>query len=311
MGKAEVGTPKYIANKMKAKGLQRLRWYCQVCEKQCRDENGFKCHTQSPSHVRNMMKVGENANKSIDNFSKQFLHDFVYLLRTSHGEKAVSANRFYNEYIGNKDHIHMNATKWTSLTELVKYLGREHICKVNEDEKDGLTIAWIDNSAEALQRQETLRKKERLEKDDEYVKQKLLNRQIEKANSASQKATLESEDAHDSDSELKLNGDDRVAISMKINNSPNNIPDQESKLTIGRINPLIRPNNPLAAASKTTYKNANPFKASTTSRNANPFRANVLSSKVTKPSTEKVNKPLSALDRIILKEKSRNGGGHK
>lgn len=30
MGKAEAGTPKGIANKMKAKGLQKLRWFCQV-----------------------------------------------------------------------------------------------------------------------------------------------------------------------------------------------------------------------------------------------------------------------------------------
>lgn len=30
MGKHEVGTPKYIANKIKAKGLQKLRWYCQM-----------------------------------------------------------------------------------------------------------------------------------------------------------------------------------------------------------------------------------------------------------------------------------------
>jgi DNA/RNA-binding protein KIN17 len=35
-------TPKAIAKRLKAKGLQRLRWYCQMCEKQCRDENGFK-----------------------------------------------------------------------------------------------------------------------------------------------------------------------------------------------------------------------------------------------------------------------------
>lgn len=42
MPKAEVGSAKHLANKMKSKGLQRLRWYCQVCEKQCRDENGFK-----------------------------------------------------------------------------------------------------------------------------------------------------------------------------------------------------------------------------------------------------------------------------
>jgi DNA/RNA-binding protein KIN17 len=36
MGKAEAGTPKAIANKMKSKGLQKLRWYCQMCQKQVR-----------------------------------------------------------------------------------------------------------------------------------------------------------------------------------------------------------------------------------------------------------------------------------
>jgi hypothetical protein len=30
-------------------GLGRLVWYCQVCQKQCRDENGFKMHSQSES----------------------------------------------------------------------------------------------------------------------------------------------------------------------------------------------------------------------------------------------------------------------
>ena len=31
-------TPKAIANRIKSKGLQRLRCYCQMCQKQCRDE---------------------------------------------------------------------------------------------------------------------------------------------------------------------------------------------------------------------------------------------------------------------------------
>ena len=35
-------TPKAISNRIKAKGLQKLKWFCQMCEKQCRDENGFK-----------------------------------------------------------------------------------------------------------------------------------------------------------------------------------------------------------------------------------------------------------------------------
>jgi DNA/RNA-binding protein KIN17 len=75
-----VGTPKYLANKMKSKGLQRLRWYCQVCEKQCRDENGFKCHAQSEAHLRQMLVVGESAGRHIADFSRQFQSDFVTLL---------------------------------------------------------------------------------------------------------------------------------------------------------------------------------------------------------------------------------------
>ena len=40
MGKEKAGflTPKAISNRIKAKGLQKLRWYCQMCQKQCRDE---------------------------------------------------------------------------------------------------------------------------------------------------------------------------------------------------------------------------------------------------------------------------------
>jgi DNA/RNA-binding protein KIN17 len=43
MGKEKPGflTPKAIANRIKSKGMQKLRWYCQMCEKQCRDEVSF------------------------------------------------------------------------------------------------------------------------------------------------------------------------------------------------------------------------------------------------------------------------------
>lgn len=71
---------KYLANAMKSKGLQRLRWYCQVCEKQCRDDNGFKCHIATESHLRQMLVVGESAGKHISDFSSQFQAEFVSLL---------------------------------------------------------------------------------------------------------------------------------------------------------------------------------------------------------------------------------------
>lgn len=53
-------TPKAIGNRIKAKGLSKLRWYCEMCQKQCRDENGFKCHQTSEGHLRQMRIFAEN-----------------------------------------------------------------------------------------------------------------------------------------------------------------------------------------------------------------------------------------------------------
>ncbi|KAI1008091.1 hypothetical protein K3495_g133 [Podosphaera aphanis] len=180
MPRAAVGTTKYLNNKLKSKGLQRLRWYCQVCERQMRDENGFKMHTQSESHVRQMLIVGEDPKRFINDYSNQFQRDFLQLLRTSHGEKKVHMNHFYQEYIHNKEHIHMNATKWPSLTEYAKHLGREGLCRVEENEK-GLHISWIDNSPENLRRQDAIRKKERQDRGDEEREKMLILEQVKRA----------------------------------------------------------------------------------------------------------------------------------
>lgn len=183
MGKAEVGSAKHLSNQMRRKGLQRLRWYCQVCEKQCFDDNGFKMHTQSESHVRQMLVVGEDSKKFINDYSRQFQRDFLQLLRTSHGEKAVQINQFYQSYIANKEHVHMNATKWPSLTEFAKHLGREGICRV-EDKEDGkgIFVAWIDDSPEAMRRREAVKKKEMQDKGDEEREQRMIREQIKRAN---------------------------------------------------------------------------------------------------------------------------------
>ena len=92
--KAEVGTPKWLSNKIKSKGLQKLRWYCQMCQKQCRDENGFKCHTSSESHQRQLLLFADNPNKFLGEYSYEFERDFMNLLRRAHGTKRVKANRY-------------------------------------------------------------------------------------------------------------------------------------------------------------------------------------------------------------------------
>lgn len=101
-GKAEKGTPKYIANKIKAKGLQKLRWYCQMCQKQCRDENGFKCHTMSESHQRQLLLFADHSAAYLDQFSRDFADGYCELLRRQFGTKRVSANKVYQDYISDR-----------------------------------------------------------------------------------------------------------------------------------------------------------------------------------------------------------------
>ena len=56
---------------------------------------------------------------------REFLDDFMELLRRKCGTKRVHANVVYQEYIADRNHTHMNATQWETLTDFVKWLGRE------------------------------------------------------------------------------------------------------------------------------------------------------------------------------------------
>ena len=178
-----------------------MRWYCQICERALRDENAFKQHTLSESHVRNMLAVGSDPRKVINEYSDQFLKEFLQLLRTAHGEKQVQINHFYQEFIQRRDHVHMNSTKWSSLTEFAKHLGREGLCRVEENEK-GFFISWIDNSPEALKRQEALRRKEAQDRGDEEWEQRMLKAQIVRAaKAAKEKKRQEGGEVGESDGE--------------------------------------------------------------------------------------------------------------
>ncbi|XP_015588190.1 DNA/RNA-binding protein KIN17 [Cephus cinctus] len=179
MGKHEVGTPKYIANKIKAKGLQKLRWYCQMCEKQCRDENGFKCHTMSESHHRQLLLFADNASRYMDQFSREFSQGYLHLLKRQFGTKRVPANRVYQDYIADRGHVHMNATIWLSLTGFVKWLGRTGKCVVDETEK-GWFVTYIDRDPETLAAQEKKAKKQKMDKDDEERMMDFIEKQVER-----------------------------------------------------------------------------------------------------------------------------------
>ncbi|KAK4703776.1 DNA/RNA-binding protein KIN17, partial [Phenoliferia sp. Uapishka_3] len=137
-----------------------------------------------------MLVVGESAGKHIKDYSAQFQGEFVAMLSRRWGTKRVRINQVYQEYISDKAHLHMNATRWLSLTEFCKHLGRSGLAHVDETEK-GWFIAWIDNSPKALAKQDASQKKERGDLDDESRQRKLIQEQIERARREGERRRVE------------------------------------------------------------------------------------------------------------------------
>lgn len=247
MGKAEVGTPKYLANKMKAKGLQKLRWYCQMCQKQCRDENGFKCHTTSESHQRQLLLFADNSRRYIDAFSHEFATGYLELLRRRFSSKRINANKVYQEYIADRNHLHMNATRWLSLTGFVQYLGKTGKCVVDETEK-GWYITYIDRDPDTIAAQEKVRKKEKMDKDDEERLMEFIEKQVERGSVKGEygEASSSSSSAVTADQPvftefIRENEEDKIKLNLNISNvvksepvflKPMNLDKMEGKRSI-------------------------------------------------------------------------------
>jgi hypothetical protein len=81
MPKHDFGSPKDIANRIKAKGLQKLRWFCQMCQKQCRDENGFKCHLTS---VRSQYNICTRLHHHHTYFTHKHTHTHTHTHKHTH-----------------------------------------------------------------------------------------------------------------------------------------------------------------------------------------------------------------------------------
>lgn len=328
MPRAEAGSAKAVGNAIKARGLTKLRFYCQICQKANRDEHAYKLHCESESHMRQLSVVAQNPKKAIDDFSRQFLEEFVSLLRRRFGTARIKANQVYQEYIQERHHLHMNATRWVTLTEFVKHLGREGIVHAEDSEK-GWFISWIDNSPAALKRQAALQKMERQKTDDEGRQRKYLEEQIAKARSQDSDRVERSEE----EAVLKrdvLTGPIKLGISLKPLKSPNGVPSgsparageqkllssaaasSELALTPFRMgfNPLRSDVNPLKSAS-------NPLKSQKSlPPSSNPLNPSAIqpgsSEKSTSPTaaqgpTSHQQQPRTMAERIILEEAAQRG----
>jgi DNA/RNA-binding protein KIN17 len=188
MPKAEKGSLKDLGKQIKAKGLQKLRFYCQMCEKQCRDANGFKCHLTSDSHLRSMKIFSENSGRILNGNSREFETMFLDTLRMRHSTAKVNANQVYQQVIADKNHVHMNSTIWSTLSGFVQYLGKTGKCIVEETER-GWYMTYINRDVGKLQREEQQRQRQQDELEAESISQQRLDVQRVEAAKALDRAT--------------------------------------------------------------------------------------------------------------------------
>ncbi|XP_077544907.1 kin17 DNA and RNA binding protein isoform X1 [Haemaphysalis longicornis] len=276
MPKHDPFSPKGIANRIKSKGLQKLRWYCQMCQKQCRDENGFKCHTMSESHQRQLLLFAECPGKYLGSFSKEFADTFLELLKRRFGTKRVHANQVYQEYIADKQHLHMNATRWLTLTSFVKWLGREGHCVVDETEK-GWFITYIDRDPDTIRRQESLAKKEKLDLDDQDRIARFIDRQIER----DRERKRQEQEAADF-TELKRDNEEEKVV-FKLAPSSSKQPEEAAR-----------------------KEKVNPLEAASSSRSAEKHKPSSLSGiEGEAPRPKKPPSKLSALDEIMREQEEK------
>ncbi|KAL5706161.1 DNA/RNA-binding protein kin17 [Ranunculus cassubicifolius] len=213
MGKNDFLTPKAIANRIKAKGLQKLRWYCQMCQKQCRDENGFKCHCMSESHQRQMEVFGQNPNRFVNTYSQEFEETFLEHMKRSHRFSRVAATVLYNEYIADRHHVHMNSTEWATLTEFVKYLGKQGKCKVEETPK-GWFMTYIDRDSETLFKERLKNKRLKSDVVEEERQERAIQKQIELASQTVPRQLVEGGDKSEQSLDVKLEPGSKIAFAL-------------------------------------------------------------------------------------------------
>lgn len=187
-----------------------------MCQKQCRDENGFKCHINTESHQRQMLLFGQNTGSYTYQFSKDFFDSFMDILKRQFGTKRVKANKVYQQVIAHKDHVHMNSTRWHTLTGFCQWLGKSGICVVDLID-DEWWLTYVDRDPETLERKRKDAKKKKMDKDDEERLLEFIDQQVERDKKRQETGQEES------DKQLEFvreNEEEKIKLELKIFKKP-------------------------------------------------------------------------------------------
>ena len=148
MTKAERGTAKWISTQIRKKGTTRLRWYCGLCGVGCKDENGYKCHLETDSHIQRELSIDESTKTfKLSENDKLFRRNFVECLVKRHFGQAVLAHDIYQElYPNDRPHANMKSMCWGTLGSFVAQLRKEGRVEAQKGLK-GWTVRISDEAA--------------------------------------------------------------------------------------------------------------------------------------------------------------------
>jgi len=133
--------------------------------------------------MRQMSLFREDPEKYMEEYSAEFEGAFMEVMRRKGGMK-VKANHVYQDVIRDRQHIHMNSTKWSTLTNFVTYLGKTGLCKVEQDAEGAWFLQYIDRDPRILARQEELQRRAETQRDEEEREMERLRKQVEDARRA-------------------------------------------------------------------------------------------------------------------------------
>jgi DNA/RNA-binding protein KIN17 len=212
--------------------LFKQKYFCQMCNRQCRDKDGFNCHLKSDTHRINMEQVAENPDLYINNYSYEFQRGFLDILKRGYTNVWVSANKIYQEYITDKFATHLNATKWTTLTGFIKSMESKEKLEIKSNEKEVLIRHREDQKPD----EKFLFQKKLLEQKNEEIKRnkelsKILSRANEEKNKESKNLNYTQNEDLCPEKNLSDSKDDKIeslvdheklkniSIQLKINKS--------------------------------------------------------------------------------------------
>ena len=144
---------KIIAKKAKYGPLQKLKWYCEICRHQSNDEQSYRQHVQSERHRMMMTHFRANSASIIKNNSAAFESTFMDVLRRRFPNREVPANIVYTQVIRDKNHVHMNSTRWESVHGFCCHLERTGKITMRMTER-GPMIRYVNREAEFEQSQQ-------------------------------------------------------------------------------------------------------------------------------------------------------------